>query len=90
MAIIGHGIDITDIARIDAMLDEHGERFCARCFTEEERAYAESGPRHRAGAATHARIAPHPVGVEWNPRAGINLGTWSYANWSRVELFTRV
>jgi len=48
MRIIGHGIDIVDIARIDAMLSEHGSRFTERCFTDGERAYAEDSAKRRA------------------------------------------
>jgi holo-[acyl-carrier protein] synthase len=48
MRIIGHGVDIVAIARIGAMLEEHGDRFVERCFTEAERRYAESGARRRA------------------------------------------
>jgi holo-[acyl-carrier protein] synthase len=47
MPILGHGIDIVEIERIARMLDEHGERFIDRCFTADERAYAESGPAVR-------------------------------------------
>ncbi len=45
MAIIGHGIDAVEVARIAAMLDRHPERFAQLVFTEAERAYAESGKR---------------------------------------------
>lgn len=45
--IIAHGVDIVDIARIAAMLEEHGERFTHRCFTEIERAYADDGKKRR-------------------------------------------
>ena len=48
MAIIGHGVDIVEIARIARMLDDHGERFAERCFTAEERAYADESDRVRA------------------------------------------
>lgn len=47
MRIIAHGIDIVEISRIAAMLNEHGRRFVARCFTDREQAYAESGRRRR-------------------------------------------
>lgn len=47
MQIIAHGVDIVDIPRIAAMLEQHGERFLERCFTEGERAYAESASRRR-------------------------------------------
>lgn len=39
MSIIGHGIDLVEVARIRAMLDEHGQRFLDRCFTPAEQAY---------------------------------------------------
>jgi holo-[acyl-carrier protein] synthase len=48
MVILGHGIDIVEIARIEHMLAEHGERFVERCFTEIERAYCESSRGRRA------------------------------------------
>lgn len=48
MRIIGHGVDLTEVPRIERMLESHGRRFVERCFTAEERAYAESGRRQRA------------------------------------------
>lgn len=50
--IIGFGIDMVDIGRIEKMLAEHGERFIERCFTQEERAYAEK--RHESGRSVEA------------------------------------
>jgi len=47
MQILGHGVDLVHIPRIARMVDEHGDRFLARCFTEDERAYAAG---HRSGA----------------------------------------
>jgi holo-[acyl-carrier protein] synthase len=41
MAVLVHGIDAIDIARIGKMLAEHGEAFVQRCFTACERQYAE-------------------------------------------------
>ena len=46
--LIGHGIDLVEISRIEAMLEKHGEQFKHRCFTETERAYAEAGRRRRS------------------------------------------
>jgi holo-[acyl-carrier protein] synthase len=37
--IIGIGIDIVDVARIDALLKKYGERFQQRVFTRDEIAY---------------------------------------------------
>lgn len=39
MIIVGTGIDIVEIARIERMIEQHGDRFLARVFTDEERAY---------------------------------------------------
>ena len=41
--IAGIGVDIVDIARIQALLDRYGERFLRRVYTEKETAYAMSG-----------------------------------------------
>ena len=48
MQVIAHGVDLVDVARIEAMLAEHGPRFVERCFTERERRYADASRRHRA------------------------------------------
>jgi holo-[acyl-carrier protein] synthase len=45
--IIGLGSDLIDIRRIEKTLEEHGERFIARLFTDIERAKSE----RRAGTA---------------------------------------
>lgn len=47
MPILGHGIDIVEISRIESMLEDHADRFATRCFTEQEQAYAEESPRVR-------------------------------------------
>ena len=48
MKLIGHGIDLVEISRIDEMLREHGERFLVRVFTHHERSYAATGGRQQA------------------------------------------
>lgn len=48
MPIVGHGIDLVEIDRIDRMLDRHGRRFIERCFTPEEIAYADAARKRRA------------------------------------------
>jgi holo-[acyl-carrier protein] synthase len=40
MNIVAHGIDLVDRARIEQMLDRHGDRFLNRIFTAAEQAYA--------------------------------------------------
>jgi holo-[acyl-carrier protein] synthase len=49
MRIIGHGIDLTSVERIQRLLVDHPDRFLLRCFTETERQYA----ANRREAATH-------------------------------------
>ncbi len=46
--IIGLGTDLCDIHRFTKVLNRHGERFLARVFTLEERAYAERRPANFA------------------------------------------
>lgn len=47
MRIIGHGIDLVELDRIERMLADHGDRFLERCFTAAERDHAETGSRRR-------------------------------------------
>ena len=47
-SVIAHGIDLVDISRVADMLDRHGAHFVDRCFTQGERAYADSGRKRRA------------------------------------------
>ncbi|MGC8539217.1 MAG: holo-ACP synthase [Phycisphaerae bacterium] len=49
MAIIGHGVDVVDIGRINAMIEHHGEHFLHRCFTAGESDYC----RENRDFATH-------------------------------------
>ena len=43
--LIGIGIDVVEVSRIKSSLDEFGERFRSRVFTEAERGYCESQKR---------------------------------------------
>lgn len=47
MRLLGHGIDLVDIARIERLLADHGQRFLDRCFTAREAAHAHSGRAQR-------------------------------------------
>jgi holo-[acyl-carrier protein] synthase len=47
MHILAHGVDLVEVPRIAAMLEEHGRRFVDRCFTEAEQSYADSASRAR-------------------------------------------
>ena len=48
--IAGIGVDIVDVARIQAMLDRYGERFLRRVYTEAETRLRD-GRREQGGAA---------------------------------------
>jgi len=80
MPILGHGIDLVEVARVRGMLGDHGERFLARCFTEGERAYCAANP---------ARMAEHLAGRFAAKEAVLKvLGTgWSGGiAWTDVEV----
>ena len=50
--IVGFGIDLCDIRRIEVILEKHGKRFVERCFTEVERAKSDG---RAARAASYAK-----------------------------------
>jgi holo-[acyl-carrier protein] synthase len=52
MPIIGHGIDLVEVARIERMRADHGRHFLDRCFTPAEQAYC----------LDHKRPGPHLAG----------------------------
>ncbi|HBF33124.1 TPA: hypothetical protein DDW35_01045 [Candidatus Sumerlaeota bacterium] len=79
--IIGLGMDIVSIERIEALLGEHGDRSKERLFSDEERAYCEVLPH----AALHfaARFAAKEAfvkalgtgfdqGIQWRDIAVVN------------------
>nr|MEE4268483.1 holo-ACP synthase [Candidatus Krumholzibacteria bacterium] len=51
MSILGVGNDIVAIPRISDLLQDHGDRFLARCFTPREIAYIQSRGRGAAASA---------------------------------------
>lgn len=72
MRIIGHGIDIVEIDRVMRMLDQHGDRFLERCFTEGERGFTAGRRRrdeHLAARFAAKEAALKALGTGW--RSGI-------------------
>lgn len=68
MNIVGHGIDLVEIDRIDQMLQEHGDRFLARCFTEAEARYGLNRRRraeHLAGRFAAKEAILKAFGTGW-------------------------
>ncbi|MGD8376217.1 MAG: holo-ACP synthase [Acidobacteriota bacterium] len=45
MHLIGIGVDLVEVARLDRALRQHGERFVARVYREEEARYCRDGAR---------------------------------------------
>ncbi len=55
MELIGIGIDLVDVARVERMMARHGDRVIARFLTPRERAYVEG--KYRPALHIAARIA---------------------------------
>jgi holo-[acyl-carrier protein] synthase len=76
MAIIGTGVDIIEVDRVEQALTRRltGARFRARVFTDGETAYCESRgrPRFQSYAARFAakEAAMKAMGTGWNRNAG--------------------
>lgn len=79
MALIGHGIDLVEVARIARMLDEHGDRFLARCFTPAEAEYAASSARRVEHLA--ARFAAKEAVLK-----ALASGLTSGVSWTDIEV----
>ncbi len=73
MPLIGHGIDIVEIARIRHLFEEHGQRFMDRVFTPIEQAYANRSIKrrfeHLAGRFAAKEAVLKVLGTGW--RGGI-------------------
>ena len=69
MRILGHGIDLVDTQRIAHMLEQHGERFLLRCFTDDERRYAAANAQrqveHLAGRFAAKEAIFKALGTGW-------------------------
>ena len=75
--IIGIGIDIIEIARIEKALAN--KRFITRVFTDAEQAYCELRPRHRS-AGYAVRFAAKEAVMK-----ALGCG-WSGGNWRDIEV----
>src|SRR5215510_9006065 len=71
--IIGIGNDITDIRRIEKVIERHGERFLARIFTDVERARAE---RRAKSVETYAKRFAAKEACAKALGTGIRGGVW--------------
>lgn len=80
MRVLGHGVDLTDVSRIERMLQEHGDRFPERVFTVVERRYADAGGRRRAERYA-ARFAAKEAAFK-----ALGTGWRSGIAWTDVEV----
>lgn len=71
--IIGIGSDITDIRRVEKVIEKHGERFLSRIFTEVERAKAE---RRKNRVETYAKRFAAKEACAKALGTGIRQGIW--------------
>jgi holo-[acyl-carrier protein] synthase len=79
--IVGTGIDITEVARVKAAIDRHGQRFLDRVFTPREIAYAElKANRYERYAARFAakEAGMKAIGTGW--RKGVRWLDFEVAN----------
>jgi holo-[acyl-carrier protein] synthase len=69
MPIVGHGIDIVETARIKRLVEEHGQRFLDRCYTELEQAYCSRNHKrqveHLAGRFAAKEAVLKVLGTGW-------------------------
>jgi holo-[acyl-carrier protein] synthase len=71
--ILGIGSDITDIRRIEKVIEKHGERFLMRIFTDAERARAE---RRAKRFETYAKRFAAKEACAKALGTGIRRGVW--------------
>ena len=67
--IVGSGVDLCEVPRIESAIARHGKRFIERIFTEREIAYAESkANRYERYAARFAakEAGMKALGTGWN------------------------
>lgn len=77
--IVGTGIDITEVPRIQRTLDRYGDRFLKRVFTAEEIRYCTGKPN--AAERLAARFAAKEAGMK-----AIGTGWRGGVTWKDVEV----
>ncbi len=66
--ILGIGVDLCEVDRIEAAIKRHGERFLARIYTDAERSYCDSKPNRferLAGRFAAKEAAMKALGTGW-------------------------
>ncbi len=71
--ILGIGVDLCEVERIEQAITRHGERFLARIYTPAERAYCENKPNKMerfAGRFAAKEAAMKALGTGWHRGVG--------------------
>lgn len=79
MRLIGHGIDLVEVSRIEQMLAEHGGRMLDRLFTAAERAECDGDVRRATRYA--ARFAAKEAALK-----ALGTGLASGITWQEVSI----
>ncbi len=77
--IVGSGIDLVEIGRIQQSMDRYGERFLDRVYTSAEQAYCKR--KRKAAESFAARFAAKEAGAK-ALGTGISFGV----NWLEIEV----
>ena len=77
--IIGIGVDLVDMRRIERLLEKFGERFTQRIFTKEERTYAMTSPHSLRVYAN--RFAAKEAAVK-----ALGTGMREEISWQEIEV----
>jgi len=77
--IVGSGIDLTEIARIQRSLDRYGQRFLDRVYTPAEQAYCLR--KRKAAESFAARFAAKEAGAK-----ALGTGITHGVNWLEIEV----
>jgi holo-[acyl-carrier protein] synthase len=71
--IVGIGVDLCEVERVESAIARHGERFLVRIYTEAERAYCESKLNRMerfAGRFAAKEAAMKAIGTGWSRGVG--------------------
>jgi holo-[acyl-carrier protein] synthase len=77
--IVGTGIDLVEIDRIQQSLDRFGQRFLNRVFTEAEQAYCQR--KRKSAESFAARFAAKEAGAK-----ALGTGISQGVNWLEIEV----
>lgn len=69
MPVLGHGIDLIEVARIQRIFEEHGQHFLDRVFTVAEQTYCSGNPKryfeHLAARFAAKEAVLKAMGTGW-------------------------